>query len=151
MKKLNIPFLTLLVVSVVSVLLIVALVASISSDITNSTMGNWININLRWAYVLLFVAVIVLILFSLYQFFSDLKSAKGGLFGIGAVLLIVLISWMLGSSEYPKFFGVEKFIADGTITPTITRVIDTALYSTYIIFGLSFVALLYSSVSRYFK
>lgn len=151
MKKLNIPFLTLLIISVVSVILIVSLVSSISNDITNSTMGNWININLRWAYVLLFVAVVVLILFALYQFFSNLKSAKGALLGIGAVLLIVLISWMLGSSEYPKFFGVEKFIADGTITPTITRVIDTALYSTYIIFGLSFVALIYSSVSRYFK
>ncbi len=151
MKKLNIPFLTLLIISVVSVILIVALVSSISPDITDSTMGNWITINLRWAYVLLFVSVVVLLLFSLYQFFTNLKSAKGSLLGIGVVLLIVLISWMLGSNEYPKFFGVEKFIDDGTITPTITRVIDTALYSTYIIFGLSFVALLYSSVSRYFK
>jgi len=62
-----------------------------------------------------------------------------------------LISWLLGSSEYPQFFGVEKFIADGTITPTITRVIDTALYSTYIIFGLAILALIYSSVNRYFK
>jgi len=151
MKKLNIPFLTLLVVSVVSLILIISLVASISSDLTDPAMGNWITINLRWAYVLLFLAVVVLILFALFQFFSNLKSAKGGLFGIAAVLLIVLISWLLGSSEYPQFFGVEKFIADGTITPTITRVIDTALYSTYIIFGLAILALIYSSVSRYFK
>ncbi len=151
MKKLNIPFLTLLVISVISLILIIALVANVSSDITDSTMGNWITINLRWAYVLFFVAVAVLVLFSLYQFFRNIKSAKGALFGIGAVLLIVLISWMLGSSEYPKFFGVEKFIADGTITPLITRVIDTALYSTYIIFGLAIIALVYSSVRSYFK
>lgn len=147
----RLPFLVLLVISAISVILIGTLVANISSDTLDATMNNWININLGWAYVLLFLAVAILIVFSVYQMAADFKSSKQGLIGVAFVFILFGIAYLFGSNEYPTFFGVEKFIENGTITPSIVRIIDTALYATYLMFGIAIVALIYSSVSRYFK
>ncbi len=152
MIKLNrIPNIALAVVVAISVVLIALLVSSISPDVKNATMGNWININLRWMYILLFLAVLLLIFFAVFQTISEFKEAKGSLAWIGAIIVIFLIAFLFSSKEYPTFFGVEKFIANGTITPNILRIIDTALFSTYFMFGLAVIALIYSSVSRYLK
>lgn len=149
LKKL--PFLVLLIVSAISVILIGTLVANISSDTLDATMNNWININLGWAYILLFLSVAILIIFSVYQMAADFKSSKQGLIGVAFVFLLFGVAYLFGSNEFPTFFGVEKFIENGTITPSIVRIIDTALYATYLMFGIAIVALIYSSVSRYFK
>lgn len=152
MKKIgSIPNLVLLIIGIISVIAFAMLVANISPDERDAAMGNWINIILRWSYVLLFVAIILLIVFALYQTISEWKQAKGSMLGILAIFAIFLVAFLFSSSEYPKFFGVEKFIENGTITPTILKVIDTALYSTYIMFFLAIIALIYSSLSRYFK
>lgn len=152
MKKLgSIPNLVLLIIGIISVIAIALLVANISPDVKDAAMGNWININLRWSYVLLFVAIILLIVFALSQTISQWKQAKGGLLGVLAIVAIFVVAFLFSSNEYPKFFGVEKFIENGTITPTILKIIDTALFSTYIMFFLAIIALIYTSLSRYFK
>ena len=152
MNKLNrIPNIVLIVIAAISVVMIVLLVSNIDQDIQNVSMGNWITINLRWMYVLLFVAVILLVLFAIYQIVTEWQSAKGGLVYIGAVAIMVVIAYLLSSGEYPKFFGVEKFIANGTITRVKLKIIDTALFSTYFMFGMAIIALIYTSVTRYFK
>jgi hypothetical protein len=152
MKKIgNIPNLILLIIAAISVLAFALLMANMSPDVKNAAMGNWININLRWMYVLLFLAILLLVFFAVFQLVSEFQSAKGSLLGIGVMALIFLIGFLFASKEYPKFFGVEKFIADGTITPAILKIIDTGLISTYIMFGLAILALIYTSLSRYFK
>jgi len=152
MKILNkIPNIALVVIAAISLVLIVLLVTNISADKNNATMGNWININLSWGYVLFFLALILLIGFASYQVATEFKSAKGGLVGVGAIIVIFLVAYLFASKEYPTFFGVERFIDNGTITHSIMKMINTALYSTYIMFGLAIFTLIYISVSRYFK
>jgi len=152
MNKLNrIPNIVLIVIAAISVVLIVLLVSNVDPDTQNVNMGNWITINLRWMYILLFFAVILLVLFAVYQIVTEWQSAKGGLLYSGAFAVMVVIAYLLASGEIPTFFGVEKFIADGTITPVKLKIIDTALFSTYFMFGLAIIALIYSSVTRYFK
>lgn len=144
-------YLTLVVIAAISVILFISLVANISSNENDPAMGSWINNNLVWAYVLGVIAIAAVILFSIYQMVTNLETAKNGLIGIGFIGAIFLISFLMSSSEYPKFFGVEKFIADGTITPMTTKIIETGLYSTYFFGAIAILSLIYSSISKFFK
>ena len=64
---------------------------------------------------------------------------------------VLLISYLSSSSEIPQFYGSQKFVENGTLTPTVSRWIGTGLIATYILSGLAFVAFVWSSVSRLFK
>ena len=58
---------------------------------------------------------------------------------------------MMASDAMPTFFGAQKFIDDGTVTPSVMKWVDTGLIATYIVFGISVVSILYASVSRLIK
>jgi hypothetical protein len=58
---------------------------------------------------------------------------------------------LLSSSEIPHFYGSQKFVENGTLTPSVSRWIGTGLIATYILAGLAFVVIVWSSVSRIFK
>jgi hypothetical protein len=51
----------------------------------------------------------------------------------------------------PTFFGAQKFIDDGTVTPSVMKWVDTGLILTYIVLGISFASIIYASVSRLIK
>jgi len=142
---------TLWGVIAVSAVLIVSMIANISGDESNPMLVNWINTNLRWAYILLGVTAALTILFSIYQMVTDLQAAKQGLFGIGFIIFLFFIAYLMASDEIPQFFGADKFVADGTLTPSSAKWIETGLYGTYLLFGIAVVSLIYSSVSRLFK
>jgi hypothetical protein len=57
----------------------------------------------------------------------------------------------LASDVMPQFIGVDRFIADGTLTPNIAKMVDTGLIATYLLFGLAIVSILWSSISQIFK
>ncbi len=135
----------------VSAFLMISFIASISDDEANSAMDAWLNTNLTWTYILLIVTIILVVLFSFVQTFEDKKSTKGALVLAGATVVIFGISYMLASDEIPQFFGVERFVADGTLTNTVSKWIDTTLIVSYILFVLTTVATLFWSVSRIFS
>jgi len=147
----RLPFLAMVLITAISIILIGLLIANISPDILNEKMSNLISINLVWAFVLLIFALAILIIFSVYQMVSDFRSSKGALIGIAFVFVLFGVAYLFGSNEYPTFFGVDKFIDDGTITHSIVRIIDTALYATYMMFFIAIIALVYSSICRYFR
>jgi len=147
----RISHIMLAVIAGISVIFIGFLIFNIGCGPGNAGIVFWININLRWMYIVLVLSVILLIFFAVHQIVTWFESAKSGLLGIVAFTFIFFISYLFSSKEYPKFPGVEKFIADGTITPAILKIVDTTLYSTYIIFGLAVIFLVYSLVSRHFK
>lgn len=49
--------------------------------------------------------------------------------------MVVIVSYAMASNEIPQFFGVDKFVADGSLTPVISKWIGTGLNVTYILFG----------------
>jgi hypothetical protein len=57
----------------------------------------------------------------------------------------------LASPDIPQFIGVDKFIANDTLNERVAKLIDTGLYTTYILFGLAILAIAFSSVSKMFK
>jgi len=146
-KVLNI---VLVVLIVVSAFLIVSLMSNIGED-TDPTMGAWINTNITWAYILLFAAIAAAVIFSLIQTLTDKRAAKRGLVGLVSVVVVVGVSYLFASDKMPQFYGVEKFVADGTLTNTVSKWIDTTLITTYILLALLIIATAAASVSRIFK
>jgi hypothetical protein len=125
--------------------------ANISENDQDPTMGSWINTNLVWAYILVAVGAGVAIISGLVHMVTDKKAARGGLIALGALAVVVVISYSLASDAIPQFPGVEKFINNGTLTANVSKLVDTSLYATYILLGLAVLSIALSSVTRLFK
>ncbi len=146
-KVLNIGMWVLLVVSA---FLIVSLMTNIGED-NDPTMGAWINTNLTWTYILLGITATVAVLFGIIHTFMDKDAAKKGLISLGFAAVVVILSYVMASDAIPQFHGVDKFIADGTLTSTVAKLIDTTLIATYILLFLLIIATVAGSVFRIFK
>ncbi|MEL7585389.1 MAG: hypothetical protein AAGU19_01660 [Prolixibacteraceae bacterium] len=141
----------LAVLMAISAILMISLIANISDNDADSAMNAWLNTNLTWVYILIFVTIAIVVLFSLMQTFSNKEAAKKGLITIGCAVVIFLLAYMLSSNELPKFFGVERFVEDGTLTIAVSKWIDTLLIVTYILLGATLAATVFWSLTRMVK
>lgn len=136
------------VLILVSAVLVISLVSNISSIDSDPAMGSWISNNLTWSYILLIACAGVAIIFSIIQMFLDKRSAIKGLSSLGFMAVVVLIAYLFSSDVLPQFYGVEKFVDKGILTPKVSQFIDTGLYATYLLFGLAVVAIIWSGISQ---
>ncbi len=96
------------------------------------------------AYFALAVAALAAIVFPLIQMFQDLKNAKTAFIGIGAVAVVFLLCYMMADK-------VALTIGDATATAGQMKWVEASLYLFYVMLAGSILAILYSTVSRYFK
>ena len=95
------------------------------------------------AYIGLGVAALSAIAFPLIQMFQDLKKAKTTFIGIGAVVVLFLICYLLAGNQ--DFTVGEKALAGGQM-----KLVEASLYTFYCLLMIAVLSILYSSVSRYF-
>jgi hypothetical protein len=138
-------------IALVSVILIISLIANVSDDETNATMNQWIGTNLSWTYVLFAVAAAIILAFSVYQMVTEKKALKSGLLVLGFFVIVFGISYLFTDNSIPQFLGAQRMIEEGSLTPQISRLISVGLNATYILFALAIGAVVYSSVSRFFR
>lgn len=136
---------------IVSAILLVSLMANISEIETDAAMNSWINSNLIWAYILVAIGAGVAVLAGLVNMATDKKAAKGGITALVFMGIVFAISYVIASPEIPQFIGVEKFINDGTLTESVTKLVDTGLYATYILLAIAILSIVGMSVMRLFK
>lgn len=139
------------VIIVITAILAISFVVNISENKQDPTMNSWLSTNLMWTYILIIFSIIVMVVFAIYQMVTDFAAAKKGLMSIAFMGIILLIAYVMASDAMPTFFGAQKFIDNGTITPTVMKWVDTGLIATYIVLGISVVSILYASVSRLIK
>ncbi len=139
------------VILAVSAVLIVSMMVNISENKADPVMGGWINTNLVWSYILLAAGAGIAILSGIFQMVSDIGAAKKGLISLAAVVILAIVAYSLASDAMPQFIGVDRFIADGTLTTNIAKLVDTGLIATYLLFGLAIVSIVWSSISQIFK
>jgi uncharacterized membrane protein len=139
------------IILAVSAVLIVSLMVNISDNNADPVMGGWINSNLVWTYILMAVGAGIALLAGLFQMVTDMSSAKKSLLSLAAVAVVAIAAYSLASNEIPQFFGVEKFIADGSLTPNIAKMVDTGLIATYLLFGGAILSIVWSSVAQIWK
>ena len=120
----------------ISTILFVIMITGIDSESNPGTRAvQMITMNINWAIVLFLISAVITLAFSIVQMFSDKKNSINALMILAIFAVIVLVSYFSSDSEIPQFFGVEKFVADGTLTETISHWIGTGLYATYILFA----------------
>ena len=147
-KVLNILMYVLLAVSAI---LIVSMMMNLSDDDADATMGAWINTNLSWSYILLGASTIVAVVFALIHTFSDKAAAKNGLTALVFAGVVLVLAYVLASDAIPQFYGVDKFVADGSLTNTVSKWIGTTLYATYILLFLTIIAIAVAPLTRLLK
>ncbi len=81
------------------------------------------NVGLVIVYILIAVAILAMIFFPIKHLIDDPKGAKYTLYGIGGIVLLFFLSYLLASSEVANWYeryGVgsteSKFIGAGLIT-----------------------------------
>lgn len=148
-KSSKIATILLWVLLLVSAVLVISLVVNISENETDPQMVGWINTNLYWAYLLLFVGAGVAIIGGLVSMFSDIRSAKRALISLVILAAVVLIAYLFASDTMPQFVGIQRAIDAGLTTQTV-KLIDTGLIITYILLGLAVLAIVLSPVTKLF-
>lgn len=127
---------TLWALMAISVVLFVIMVSSIDSETNPGPNAvQWITININWAIVLFAISAVLTLGFALVQMFSDKRQAIFALGVLAGFAVIILISYLVADASIPQFFGVEKYVAKGELTETISHWIGTGLYVTYILFA----------------
>ncbi len=135
----------------ISAILVISLMVNISDVESDPNMGSWINTNLIWAYILLAFGAGAAIIAAILHTLTDKKAMKQSLISLGFLVVVAVISYLLASDAMPTFYGVERYIENGTLTPQISKWIGTGLYATYILLALAILGMVASSVSRLFK
>ena len=135
----------------ISAVLIASLMANISDNSADPVMGGWINSNIVWAYILMVAGAAIALLAGVFQMASDFGSAKKGLLSLAGFAIVAVIAYLLASDAIPQFYGVEKFIASGTLNAQVAKMIDTGLIVTYLLLGIAILSIVWSSVSQIFK
>ena len=100
------------------------------------------NYGIIICYILLAVAVLTAVVFPIIQLAKNPKGAKGALVGIGALIVVVAISFALSSDSNPS--KIE-------ITAEAAKQVDTGLFAFYILAIVAIGALVYSEVAKLFK
>jgi small-conductance mechanosensitive channel len=137
---------------IISIVLFAIMVLSIDSQSNPGpkAVAN-INLNINWAIALFAIAAVVAVLFALTQMFSEKGKAIQALIVLGLMAAVVFVSYSLASSTIPQFYGVEKFVADKTLTESISRWVGTGLNVTYILFASAFLSIIGFGVASIFK
>jgi uncharacterized membrane protein len=99
---------------------------------------------LYWAYALLVITIVALIIFAIFGFIHSLKvnpkGAMRGLLVLVAMVVILGISYFLGSGELLNIPGYDG----GDNVPGTLKVVDMWLFTTYFMLLLVVIAVLIS-------
>lgn len=102
---------------------------------------------LVWAYILFLLTAGVTLFFSVVNFVVNPKGAKKSLVGLVAAIAIIVISYLLSDDtllNMPFYDGKDN-------VPGTLKFVDTTLFTAYILVGIAFLSIIWSSISRVFK
>lgn len=101
---------------------------------------------LNTAYIMLIVAVAVMVISPLYGFITNPQNVVKMLISIALMVVIVILSYSLAGNEFSDY-RLEEL----KTTAETSRLVGMGMYVTFITFGLTILAILYSSIIKLFK
>jgi hypothetical protein len=104
---------------------------------------------LRWAYILLAIAAIAAVIFPLINIVTDVKAILRLLAILGGATVLLLLSYFVFASD--QAIDILGYTGTDNSDPVTLKWIDTGLFSTYIIFGVALISILFSEVEKLFK
>lgn len=104
---------------------------------------------LGWAYILFIIAAIAAVVFPLISTVTDVKAILQLLAILGATAVLVALSYFVFASD--TAIDIIGYTGTDNSNPKALKWIGTGLFSTYIIFGIALLSILYSEVAKLFK
>lgn len=101
------------------------------------------------AYILIGIAALGALLGSIIGMLRNPGGIKQMLIGLGGLIVVVGIAYMLANDVIPKTTLSPEDLAE--ITPATAKNVGTGLIAFYILFFVAIAAAVYSEVSRIFK
>ncbi|MBE9492404.1 MAG: hypothetical protein IMY70_05930 [Bacteroidetes bacterium] len=101
---------------------------------------------LYWGYILVIFTAIITIVAPIVYIIFNLKSAVKFIITLGAILVLIVISYALAGNEFSPF-QLEKM----KTTAEASRMVGAGLILTYILGALTVLSIIYASISRIFK
>tara|TARA_B110000467_G_C18287431_1_gene462555 strand:+ start:264 stop:602 length:339 start_codon:yes stop_codon:yes gene_type:complete len=106
-----------------------------------------INAGLWLTYLMTAGAAIAAIAFPIMFLAKHPEKAKGALMGVGGLLVLVILSYIIASSEVMEFTGSEKF----GMTEASTKRVGMGLWCFYLLAFGAVGAVLYAELGKLFK
>lgn len=103
-----------------------------------------INTGLIAAYVLLGLAAIAAIGFSIFHLILNFNKAKNALIGMAILLVVFFIGFSIATSEV--YADVAIPVGEGA-----SKIIGGGIHTTFILIGLAIVAAVFTEVSKLFR
>jgi hypothetical protein len=110
-------------------------------------MGDYSSVSplITLALVILSIAVVVTIVFSLMNLASDIKKLKKALITIGLFLIVIIISYVISE-------GVETPMKDGEVlSANGSRLVETGIVTFYMLTVIAFGSMIFSAVKKIIK
>ena len=104
-----------------------------------------VDIILYFGYGMVIVAAVLAVGFPLWIASKNPKSLVGTGVGLGSILVLFLVAWLLSSSE------VYSSYAEFGVDASLSKFIGGMLNLVYILAGLAIVGIVYSEVSKGLK
>ncbi len=104
---------------------------------------------LGWAYILLALAAVAAVLFPLITIVTDIKAILRLLAVLAGAAVLVILSYFVFASD--ATIDILGYTGTDNSDPVTLKWIGTGLFTTYIIFGLALISILYSEVANLFK
>ncbi|MFO7868028.1 MAG: hypothetical protein R6U95_01865 [Bacteroidales bacterium] len=118
---------------------------NVTSDCSQECLtyaGNFMTFGI----VFIVVAGILTLLFAVYNLVVNPKKIKGVLFGIVALGLVLLASYLLASDSIPNIIGYDE-----VITHTEAKWVETTLYMFYILVSVAVLGIIGTGVTKIVK
>lgn len=117
------------------------------SEIATGWGGGILNLSA----ILLGLTTVLVLGFAVSKFVIKLidepKSAIKSLASFAVIGIVIFIAYAMASDAIPNFLGVDKF----GVTPSMSKWVGTGLFITYIFFGITFLSVIYTEVSKIWK
>ncbi len=102
---------------------------------------------LNWAYILFGIAIIAAIIFPIIRLFSRPKQAMKSFIGLAVVVVVVLIAYAMADGTPMKIIGYNG--PDNV--PSMLILSDTIIYTMYILFAGTILAIIGTEIYRRVK
>ncbi len=99
-----------------------------------------INIGMYVTYALVGAAALAAIIFPIVQMFGNIRKAIPALVGVGVLVLIVVFSYSISSSEVYENAG-----------PVTSQWVGGGIRATMILIGLAFFSAIFTEVYKFFR
>ena len=109
---------------------------------------EFVDYLILFAYIIFAVTLLSAFVFAVIPIFRDFKKAIPVLIGIVGAVAFYWVCYMLASGEP---LTITTGTGDSTTSGGVMKFVEANMFMTYIVFGVSILSIIYSSVANFFK